>query len=177
MNAPVDELYFQWLYSQIGDVKLKAPASKTYWKLAAQLHSKEFLWLVLNDDNRVADGRDLRQFFLEDTGVTPDENWLGLGCSFLEMFVALSHRLAFEDGMAADRWFWRMMDNLDLEVYTDRYYGDEAPEVIDEILERVLWRRFEPDGMGGIFPLEHPREDQRQVEIWYQACAYLAENE
>lgn len=177
MNAPIDELYFQWLYAQIGDVKLKQPASKTYWSLAKQLFDKEFAWLVPNDDNREADGQELRRFFLEDTGVTPDKNWIELACSFLEMFIALAHRLSFEDGMQADEWFWRLMDNLDLEVYTDRSYGDECSEVIDETLDRVLWRRFEPDGMGGIFPLQHPHEDQREVEIWYQACAYLAEQE
>lgn len=177
MTAPIDELYFQWLYAQIGDVKLKAPASKTYWLLAKQLFDKEFVWLVPNDDNRVADGRELRSFFLADTGVTPDQSWLDLGCSFLEMFLALAHRLAFENGWRHDKWFWHMLDNLNLEIYTDRNYGDGTPDVIDETLERVLWRQFEPDGMGGIFPLEHPHQDQREVEIWYQACAYLAEHE
>lgn len=177
MNAPIDELYFQWLYAQIGDVKLKHPASKRYWNLAKQLHDKEFVWLVPNDDNRVADGRDLRRVFLEDTGVTPDRNWLDLGCSFLEMLIALSHLLAFENGWRHDRWFWHLMDNLEFEVYNDRNYGDEAPTVIDETLDRVLWRQFEPDGMGGLFPLEHPHQDQREIEIWYQACAYLAEHE
>jgi hypothetical protein len=31
-------------------------------------------------------------------------------------------------------------------------------------------------GLGGMFPLEDPREDQRAIEIWYQMMAYINEN-
>jgi hypothetical protein len=31
--------------------------------------------------------------------------------------------------------------------------------------------------VGGFFPLTHPNDDQRKVEIWYQMNAYLDELE
>lgn len=177
MNEPIDELYLKWLYSLIGDVELKSP-SRTYWSLVRQLFKTEFVWVVPNDDNRVEDGRDLRYVFVDVTGVDPDDKWWSLGCSFLEMFVALSHHLEFEDGRRkANKWFWRLMDNLDLEVYNDKNYTDESFSAINEILERVNFRQYQPDGSGGMFPLEYPTKDQREVEIWYQLNAYLLEHE
>jgi len=59
MNEPLDDLYLTWLYSQIGSIKLKQP-SRTYWSLFRQLYTKEFVWIIPNDDNRIEDGRDLR---------------------------------------------------------------------------------------------------------------------
>ncbi len=48
---------------------------------------------------------------------------------------------------------------------------------IDDILERLIWRQYQEDGQGGFFPLAWPEQDQREVELWYQMNAYLAENE
>lgn len=106
-----------------------------------------------------------------------DPDWLDEGCSFLEMLIGLARRLAFETDRPSISWFWRLMENLDLEQYTDQNYGDECQAIIDETLERVIWRIYAPDGRGGLFPLEDPRQDQRDVEIWYQLCSYLAEQE
>jgi hypothetical protein len=40
-------------------------------------------------------------------------------------------------------------------------------------MERCVWRTYEPNGVGGFFPLENPNEDQREVELWYQMSAYV----
>ena len=176
MSHDLDELYFQWLYSLTGSVKLR-DKKKTHWTLLRQLFKKEFVWIVPNDDNRVEDGRDLRFVFSDATGVALDQEWMDLGCSMLEMLIALAHRLQFEDGRKADKWFWRLMDNLDLEELTDKVWGDMTEEAVDDVLERVIWRQYEPDGLGGLFPLEHPTTDQREVEIWYQLSAYLLEQD
>lgn len=176
MSASVDELYFKWLYSQVSSVKEKNP-SKSYWDLMRQLHRKEFVWLVPNDDNRVEDGRDLRIRFIHYSGVSPDSEWMGLGCSFLEMLIALSHRLHFETGRSPRAWFWRLLENLGFEELSDANYGGTTQEAVDEVLEQVIWRTYSPDGTGGLFPLEHPQKDQREIEIWYQLCEYLIENE
>jgi hypothetical protein len=177
VSGDLDELYFTWLYSQIGDVKQRDPA-RTYWNLARLLYKKEFVWLVPNDDNRLEDGKDLRMIFLHDSGITPhDPNWMELGCSTLEMLIALSHRLSFETNRKVKGWFWRLMDNLELETCTDGLHKMRwLDSDVEDIIDRLMWRNYEHDGSGGLFPLEHPHQDQREVEIWYQLNAYLLEH-
>lgn len=174
MSPPLDELYFQWLYNQVGSEKV-SDRSRTYWELLKQLHMKEFVWIVPNDDNRAEDGRDLRQEFLEAEGVEiEDPDWLRLGCSMLELFIGLSRRLAFEaDGEPFD-WFWHLMDNVGLRIYSDARIM--STDRINDILDRIIWRTYEPDGTGGLFPLKNPGKDQREVELWYQLSAYLLED-
>jgi hypothetical protein len=174
MDEPFDERYLVWLYSQVAPLRLKNPA-RTHWALLRQLYKKEFVWLVPNDDNRVEDGKSLRREFLNDYEVDVDQEWLTMGCSMLEMLIALSRRLSFEADGEPRAWFWHLIQTLDLEQYNDKHYNDDAEKVIDETLDRVIWRRYEPNGQGGLFPIRNPPEDQREVEIWYQLSAYLAE--
>lgn len=179
MDAPLDETYFVWLYSQIASIKLQNPA-RTYWTLARQLYTKEFVWFVLNDDNRAEDGKDLRAQFLEARDIhNPDPVWMDLGCSMFEMLIALSRKLSFEDDQEPKFWFWQLMENLGLQEYNDRQYSwdhAEAEKIVDETLDQVIWRYYSFDGRGGLFPLQVTMEDQRNVEIWYQLQAYLIEH-
>lgn len=173
MNEPYDEQYFVWLYSRIGSVEATHPR-RTYWNLMRHLYIKEFIWLIPNDDNRVEDGRDLRLRFLEENNIhSPDVGWMGLGCSMLEMLIGVANRLAFETSIEPRKWFWELMENLGLDAYTDNH--KDATAEIDEVCDRVIFRTYNPDGEGGLFPLREPREDQRDVEIWYQLSSYLAE--
>lgn len=178
MNEPLDEQYLRWLYHQVASVRLKNPA-RTYWSLLRQLYVKEYIWIVPNDDNRVEDGRDLRHEFFEECHVAPDHDWAGLPCSMLEMLIGLSRRLAFEDEGGSRDWFWHMLDNLELsrinDGYFDRHKEDKMLQIINEIADRLIWRQYDQNGSGGLFPLNHPTEDQRDVELWYQMSAYLLE--
>ncbi len=172
---PLDELYLNWLYSQVGDVRRRNPR-KTFWSILRLLYVTQFIWMIPNDDNRVEDGKNLRYEFLHENQInTVDRNWMQLPCSFLEMLVALSRRLAFEaDGETAD-WFWHLMGTLDLIKYND---GVQIPhEQVEDILNRVMYRTYRVDGHGGLFPLKNNHGlDQTKVEIWYQLNAYLMEN-
>jgi hypothetical protein len=174
MDVLLDESYLTWLYSQIGSVKLRN-RSKSHWSLARQLFKKEFVWFIPNDDNRVEDGRDLRFEFLEANGLTADEEWLSMGCSMLELLIGLARRLTFEMEGEPRVWFWHMIEMLDLFQYNDRVYDAQAEDKIDEALNRVIFRTYEADGRGGLFPLRRPPADQREVELWYQVSAYLLE--
>lgn len=175
MHEPLDEAYFKWLYSQIMSLRLKNP-SRTYWSLARDLYLKEFIWLVPNDDNRKEDGRALRHEFVELHEIDdPDPDWMDLGCSMLEMLIALSRRLSFEAEGEPQDWFWHLMTNVDLQKHNDKSYNDMARRDIDEALDIIIWRHYTPTGKGGLFPLKHPGYDQRDVEIWYQLSAYLVE--
>lgn len=179
MDKPLDELYFEWLYSQVAPVQIKN-LKKSYWRLLRILHKTEFVWIVANDDNRMEDGRDLRHEFVEACGInTPDDDWMSIGCSMLEMCISLSRRLSFEDEESEDStadWFWHLMANIGLRVFTDsELYEEQQEEYITYILEEVIWRNYQDNGRGGLFPLRNPHEDQRNVELWYQLSSYLME--
>lgn len=173
MTQPLDELYFVWLYSQVADAETQDP-SRTYWNLLKHLFTREFVWLVPNDDNRLEDGKDLRREFIAEEGLEHvDQDWIEMGCSVLELMVGLARRLAFEAEGEPHYWFWHLMENIKLHRYSD----DRKLPVrrVDEILDRVIFRTYEPDGKGGFFPLKNWHEDQRTVELWYQLSAYVLE--
>lgn len=174
MSQLLDEQYLTWLYSQVSSVKPESP-TRTYWSLIRQLYKKEFVWFVPNDDNRMEDGLDLRHEFLEATGIEADNDWLTLGCSVLEMMIALSRRLSFLEDREPREWFWELIQNLQLQGWNDQNYIGHAGKFVDEILDVLIWRTYTFDGHGGLFPLIMAEHDQTQMEIWYQLNAYLLE--
>lgn len=179
MSEPLDELYFVWLYRQVGDPLVQNP-SRTYWKMLRQLYTKEFVWIIPNDDNRIEDGKELRNEFVDETELKHvDLGWIQLGCSMLELFVGLSRRLSFEGGGESRDWFWELIENVGLHKYNDKRYGakpETSEKVIDTVLDRVIWRNYSSDGQGGLFPLKHPCQDQTAIELWYQLNAYIMES-
>lgn len=99
-----------------------------------------------------------------------------MGCSMLEMLVALGRRLSFQMEGESRFWFWTLLENVGLDKFNDRFYKtDKQAEEVDEVLQRIIWRNYAEDGSGGLFPLKHPDEDQRKVEMWYQMSAYILE--
>ena len=175
MSEPLDELYFVWLYRQVGDIRVTNP-SHSYWRMLKLLYDKEFVWFIPNDDNRLEDGKDLRcEFVDQERLIDVDPSWMRLGCSMLELLIALSRRLAFEAEGEPRGWFWRLIRNLSLHNCNDANLNYMTADEIDEILDRVIWRTYQYNGHGGLFPLERPHEDQRHVELWYQLSAYVLE--
>lgn len=173
MTDTLDDIYLTWLYDQVGDIKVRNK-SRTYWVLFRQMYEKQFVWLIPNDDNRVQDGLDLRNEFLMATGYQCPPGWAETDCSFLEMVMALSRRLAFEGEGHPPVWFWHLIKNLGLLHCTDRSSYDQSE--VNDRLDTVIFRLYEPDGRGGLFPLRYPKHDQRDVEIWYQMNEYLLDS-
>ncbi len=166
------EAYFHWLVPQV-----KGDGPKTYWDLLRLMFQKEFVWMPQTplDDNRLYDGLELRTEFLLAADaprfISPD----GFeACSFLEMLVALSRRLSFEAGGDAPGWAWQLVTNLELHKLSDPL-GPRRKAQVDEVLDRVIWRNYNPDGTGGLFPLAWPEANQKEVELWYQMAAYVSE--
>lgn len=175
MNAkPLDELYFTWLYRQVANPDITDPAF-TFWKLLKELFTKEFVWLIPNDDNRLEDGKELRIEFIHEEGLTEvDRDWIELGCSVLELMVGLARRLSFEAEGQPHYWFWCMMENIGINRYSDDWKRFPRTH-IHKVLDRVIFRTYKANGQGGFFPLKHSEQDQRQVELWYQLSAYVLE--
>lgn len=172
MSSPLPEDYFRWLIPQIRDKHHKP--EKSYVELCHLMHQKEFVPFIPNDDNREADGRDLRSEFCYTRNMPTDTYKTVAPASFLEVLVALSRRLSFAAGGQAHGWAWQLLENLGLTKMTDKLSVRKAKQV-DDILDACIWRTYGPDGQGGFFPLAWPDEDQRKVELWYQMAAYIHE--
>lgn len=163
MSFEEDEAYFLWL---CGKVRMDDP-ERGYLGALRVMYDDEFsertAVLVGNDFNRIEDGLALRDSY---DGRTPSGP-----CSSLEMIVALAGRMSIDMGfMSTDDWFWAMIHNLQI----DRHRWDDR--AVSDILRNFRKRWYMSDGLGGLFPLYSPVEDQRNVEIWYQMQAYYTEN-
>lgn len=164
------ERYFRWLLKEIDYDEMKKRAAD-YSYLLRYLFEREFYWDVPHDDNRAADGVQLRII----AGINAD---LGR-CSILEMMVALARRIDkeilpdFDNGENAGQWFWMMIENCGANKYDNSHWNAEE---VAYIFSSVLYRGYEFDGSGGFFPLKHAEKDQRKVELWYQMQSYLIDN-
>ena len=171
MGAQLWWEYGLWLVHRVGFRKFG------YMQLMDQLHNTPFIYILERDQNRADDGIVLREEFYRekdiDIGVYDHRD----DCSVLEMLVALAIRITDEyigdpAEIHPEQIFWEMIGNLGLNWYRDKRYNDDDVEFI---LDDWLNRCFEPDGRGSIFPLKHPHQDQRRIEIWSQMNAYLSE--
>ena len=171
--------YFQWLCEviRINDMP------ESYNILVRKLHSIEFVWKISNDDNRAKDGIGLREEYIEKYNPRVKSGYLdGDPCSVLEMLIALAGRMAFNLADPNDnqdltpRYFWDLVGNLGLLAFTDdRYARFNLDNQCESIVYSFMDREYRSDGYGGLFPLKYPTSDQRELEIWYQMHAYLAE--
>ena len=177
MSKPLDELFFEWLYSQVADPETNDP-HRTYTRLLRQMYQTEFVAVVERDENRIEDGMELRREFVAERHIRRREtaSWLELGCSMLELLVGLSRRIQYDAGGEPHYWFWEMVKNLGLIRMSDAYPRYSERRVAD-VLDRVIRRDYQPNGEGGLFPLKDPHQDQRTVELGYQLSAYVLELE
>lgn len=164
--------YFEWLYDIVSRGRYDKDVS--YRKLLSYLHSREFVYYVPRDKNRVMDGAELRHSFIgHDNSIleTSPES-----CSVLEMMVALSIRCEnsiMNDPSKGDRtqqWFWLMINNLGLGGMMDDLYDEKS---VSKIIDRFIKREYSPNGKGGLFYIKNCDRDLRDVEIWFQLCWYL----
>lgn len=186
-------MYFNWLCNI---VHVDDYAGKTWYILAKILHNIEFYWTVSNDDNRANDGVRLRETWLNMMKIEAEDLGVGVGvpldalnggCSVLEMLVGLASRIE-SDIMQSDElgnqtgyWFWDMVHNLlqdyGLIIFQDNEIDSHHGDIIRNRVMTFLDRSYDFYGRnGGLFPLAETNVDQRDVEIWYQAQRWLAEN-
>ena len=127
---------------------------------------------ILMDENRITDGLELRQRFMRERNLRLYRFHMS-ECTLLELMVALSLRCEEEITGNGDKTelFWSMIDNLDLRNCYDEGY-------IDYILDNLVSRKYEFDGKnGGLFIVKNPKKSLNEVEIWYQMCWFLSQNE
>lgn len=170
--------YFQWLCK-----KTEIPSRRPYKRLASELHTLIFQpgSAIETDANRANDGLQLRVAFMERYGVKGSSANRG-PCTMLEFLIGLAGRMAFimgEEGnpLHTSYYFWRMIENLRLvKLSDDRFDELNGDFFVQEAVDRVLYRTYDSNGNGGLFPLRHSDKDQRTVEIWYQMQEWLLES-
>lgn len=175
-----DELtnrYFDWMYQLVCNDEYNRRLS--YRKLLCFLHDVEFTYIIDMDGNREADGINLRYRFGYECRYDDREIAACLDnrpCSVLEMMIALALRCEDDimddpaEGNRIGEWFWEMIVSLGLGSMNDRKFDRCYAETV---IARFLNREYEPNGRGGLFTVENPRRDMRNVEIWYQMQWYL----
>ena len=191
-KSDVERGYFMYLCDLVGlngwdrnnKLDFENAAHMCYFLLAIHLHTKEFIPIIENDDNRAKDGIELRKRYALYCSAYSDYSCLMTKpCSFLEMFVALAMNIdsdimcsPYDDFDRSQNWFWVMMDNLGFEQFNDANWDAKALEYVTNKLDDLNKRHIGADGSGGIFPLKNPQKDQRITEIWYQMNAFFLEN-
>jgi hypothetical protein len=174
----VDE-YFDWLCKKIN----VPPVGKMpYRELAWALYHVQFSpGREEMDMNRAFDGLHLRSEFVSKHGELGSSGNRG-PCTFLEMMIGLAKRMAFlmeskEKPRRVIEFFWKMVENLGLSGFDDVHFSAlHGDRVVAKATDLVMSREYLPDGQGGLFPVRHPKEDMRAVELWYQMHAWLSEN-
>lgn len=168
------ENYYNYLIGFIG-------GDRGYGKLLRTLFEREFYSPINMDQNRAAYGLLLRKRF---AGELYDEDilYMDLGpCRVLEMLIALAERIDTigSIGMPVEdripHFFWIMLSNLDMATCTDMVWDYEKERLVNHKIDILLDRKYEYNGSGGLFPLQFPKTDQRNVEIWYQMQSYFLE--
>lgn len=172
----VEKKYFDWMYKIIcGNSR-----NTSYRDLMTRLHETEFYWMqyIPMDENRANDGLSLRYRFEQDTGY--DSRKITGPPSVLEVMVALAKRIEeniFDDPREGDRtsqWFWEMITSLGLSKYNGKHYDENE---VDDILEVFLRREYSSNGEGGLFVVNKPYDDMRDIEIWKQMNWWASEKE
>ena len=173
MDLSRSNRYFRTICRLVYDNKY----GQSYTKLFEYLYLRDFYWdntdLALQlDSNRARDGIDLRYKY----GCSND---ISDPCSVLEMLIALAVRIenqymtSYDEGDRTGQWFWVMISNLGLNRLDDDNFDED---MADLLVDRFLNREYCEDGSeGGLFVIERPFQDLREIDIWTQANWYLGE--
>lgn len=183
-RARIDHAYLLWLMNRVG----KDWKGKSYTMLFSVMYETEFYYFIDNDSNRAEEGKNLRTIFANEYSANTSDaeeivnDILAGPCNVLEMLIAFAEKIDFavmwneEDGDRTRLWFWTMVDNLGLLEYSDDVITQDFLNGVREKLVIMMDRRYSYNGEGGLFPLEHPQNDQRNVELWYQMQDFMREN-
>lgn len=164
MNEPIENDYFNWLCAKV------LGESREYSQLMEILFGTEFIWIIPADEHRVEDALELRHDFLRMRSIKK-HSLDAIPISVLEVFITFADRASFQTDRPAKDWFWEFLSNLGLDQF--RYISESDVPVIEDVLHTFTWRIYEPNGYGGMFPMDHTHNDQREIEIWYQFCEYV----
>ena len=174
--------YKKWLVLE----KLKIKKCK-HNMLFEQLYNTDFIYILDEDQNRYKDGTYLRVDYINSLGIDVDYNvelLYSKPCNVLEMLISLVVRMDRDyvgdpENPNPAELFYQLLFNLNLLQYYDIVYSrdcEAAKNEVNKVLETWMWRRFNKDGEGSIFPLRRTFKNQKLNDIWSQMNEYLCEN-
>jgi hypothetical protein len=172
--------YFTWLQNLIGEDR-GGQDSTPYSQLLVDLFSIGFYYLISQDENCAEYATELRNIFTQMGGKHhPGIAHKPISC--LEVMISMA--VNAEDSLMTNtdlgdrtgQWFWMMIDNLGFTSFTDDVYDVDVSIAVRSKMAAVLDRRYSSNGDGSIFPIRHPKQDMRNVDLWSAFMLYLAEN-
>lgn len=173
MESSYRDRYFKHLCQTIEFID---PSHPDYEFLLLDLMDIEFYAVHPMDENRIGDAANYRAVYFRDYGIPSGME--GTPCSFLEVLVALAKRFGFlVSGLSEDLTkycFWKMIENCGLSVFDNLHYHQNGGKLeVWEIVTRIMDRTYEINGVGGLFPMRCPKQNQREVELFYQMNQYI----
>ena len=175
MNCDDFDGYFLWLCSLVN------ADMDRYSELLFCLHDIDFSWCIDQDSGRAEEGLNLRNEYYTLSNYTAD--WVMLmdkPCSVLEALIPIAKRMSdmLEGDNSGDTtrvWFWKFLENLKLKKFNNVFVQHDENSDYDIKIAVINWlnREFEFDGTGSIFPLKHPKYDERNRTIVYQMYDYF----
>ena len=159
------ERYFHWLLKFIGNGFCR---KNSYFELLKYLFNTEFCWSIPMDENRAADGIELRRRFVMECDEDEEASYVYLygPASVLEVLIALSIKMEYIargsiELSKASQWFWGMIKNLGI---FDCYDGCFDEEKVKYLVNEL----FDWQSSVSIFPY-------KDGELWNQAMRFLTE--
>jgi len=170
MNSNLWNRYLIWIMDKYNIGR------KGFDLLLEELLDSPFEVIIDRDSNRLKDGENIRKAFFIENGVSG--MFIDHEISVLEVILALAIRIDQEytgnpRNPHPELIFWELLGNLGLDKFDNTHFNNN---IIYEILGIFVNREYDFGGNGGLFPLKNPICDQREVELWSQAMAYLSEN-
>ncbi len=176
--------YLCWLMNQC---QLEAEGPDGYLKLCEVLQQIYFVSLVAFDENRVEEGKELRDEWADTDGgdiSALEGELIPYTCTALELILVMARRMCFEMSdsqfdAGIGKWVAELLENAGLATYRNDIFEldpEYSAQKIKNILHDIVYRRYLCTGDGGFFPIRYPDADQRKVELLVQMNNYLAEN-
>ena len=180
----MSEIWDRYLEFLVGKLALVSDNRVVRYRyLIHFLFEKDFIWMpeFPLDSDREEDGYMLRNEFMNGVYDEADRARFTQFCqskkaSCLEVMIALCERICnevFSDPEKSVVWlFWSMIDNLGLTWAVDENFNRD---VVDNVINIWLYRRYAPDGsLGNIFHFRTQKNRNIQkFTIWEQANLYM----
>lgn len=153
-----------------------------YRPLLKVLYNIPFHCELSEDENRLADGIEIRKVWLEEYFPDPDLDIYWGPANILEVLLGVARRIEFQiygrDGYLEwdlARIFWDLIENLGIL----GYFGPLNPEEIEEI-EQISWdfmtkKRHKNALCCNIFHFASKKRQYWRMSIWDQMGLYIAE--
>lgn len=171
--------YFRWLYDRVCVVR-DWRSDRSYQMVCDEMQRIPFKVLVERDHNRMCDGADLRDEFLDcirERSLDRKAEREAHEVSIFELLVGLAERGRIMTGNTREEWFMIFLQNLGLDECSDSQDDIITRTRVRRILNKFNNRKYRANGAGGLFPLDNPIIDQRRVELWQQMGAYVRQND